>query len=198
MKSSNGLRGLFILLAIFFGLVMMLLIQDQSLQNPTPVSLPVNQPTNQPLEAPVVYERVFPELETLQITAIRMENPLSGETLTLARDFDSYEWTAPGMNGTLDLQAASNIARTIAILPYRRSFEVDENTDLTQYGFRPNGEFFIQFITSDGEEHVVAIGEPTFESPTFYALIDDRKQIYLIERAPIDFLVDYFLQPPIE
>lgn len=194
MKSSNGLRGFFTLLLVFAVLLAVYIIQDQSLDE-NPAILSATYPTP---EGTVTYQRVFPDLETLQITAIRLQNPLNEETFILARDFENYEWTAPGLTGELDLEVASNIARTIAIMPYRRSFEIDENTDLTQYGFRPNGEFLIQFITSDGEEHVIAIGEPTFESPTFYALVDERKEVYLIERAPVDFLVDNFMTPPVD
>lgn len=82
-------------------------------------------------------------------------------------------------------------------MPYRRAIEIADDTDLEQYGFRPKGDFYIQFTTIDGEQHVIAIGEPTFDSPTFYTLVDDRLFIYVVESAPVNYLVQQFLNPPV-
>ncbi|GAB4508576.1 MAG: hypothetical protein OHK0046_01410 [Anaerolineae bacterium] len=181
-------RTLIILAVLFLGLLVVVLLQgNESADSLTPT-----------VEAIRGFERVFPELEVLDIDAIQLLDPSTSQEFTIARRNEDGIWTAPAFpNQTLDAEAATLIARTIALLPYRRSFTIEEDTDYTQYGLAPEPDFLIQFITSDGQGHSVALGEPTFESPTFYGLVDDRLEIYLIERAPIDFLLRYFVEPPV-
>ena len=49
-----------------------------------------------------------------------------------------------------------------------------------------------------GEEHIVAVGGPGRNDPIFYALIDERDELYILDRAAIDFLAEYFFEPPFE
>lgn len=185
---KGNLRMLGILSLIFVALLVTLLVQQDG------IDFMENRPTPQPT---AILERVFPELELLRLQAVQLQVPVTGDSFTIARRGDGT-WTAPGMDGELDTQAATLIARTVVLLPYRDSFSIDDAADLTQYGFIPEGgEFAILFITVDGEEHIVTIGYPNMNSPTFYALVDDRPEVYLIERPPLDFLVSYFREPPI-
>ena len=177
-----------ILLGIAFVLMFAALVwqqreQEQQAAAPTPFPTPH-------------LDRVFPELEVLAIQAVQLGVPGMERTLTLTRAEDGT-WNAIGMDGELDAEAATAIARTLALLPYSQRFDIDDDTDLRQFGFRPAGDFFIQFITVFGDEHIVAVGEPSFEGPTYYALVDDRPQVYLLERGPVDFLVNHYMDPPV-
>lgn len=184
----KGFRTLLILAIAFVALVGVLFLQEKALNENAPPTVPP-QPTP-------ILERVFPELELSRITAIRMIVPDTGRELIIARN-EGGEWVAPALDGTFDQEAAVLIGRTMVLLPYRRSFDIDETTNLAQYGFDPNGGIWLQLFTIDEEEHTVAIGDPSFDSPTFYALVDDRPTLYLIERPPIDFLLQYFVNPPV-
>lgn len=183
----KSFRTLLILAIVFVALIGVLFLQERMLSESAEPTLPP-QPT-------AMLERVFPDLELSRIAAIRMIVPDTGRELTIARA-ESGEWVAPALEGTFDQEAATLIGRTIVLLPYRRSFAIDDTTDLTQYGFDPNGDIWLQFFTVDNEEHVVAIGDPAFDSPTFYALVDDRPAVFLVERPAIDFLLQYFVNPP--
>lgn len=185
----KDLRTLLVLAIVFVALVGVFFLQDQAInQSATPVPSP--EPT-------AMLRRVFPDLQLTRIQAIRMFFPDTEREFVIARSGDGT-WSAPGTDGTLDQEAAGLIGGTMVLLPYRRVFSIEDNTNLAQYGFDPSGDLWLQFITTDGEEHIVAIGNPAQdETPTFYALVDDRKEIYLIERAPVDFLVRYFISPPV-
>ncbi len=171
----------FILLGVFF-------LQERALQED------MRRPT---IEPTAILTRIFPEMAVIDIDAIRLQDPINDAYLTIARDANDAWVFADGREGQLDQQTATLIARTMVLLPYRESFTIDNNTDLEQYGFRPTGDFIILILMNDGTEHSVAIGDPTLSSPTFYGVVDDRDEVYLIERPAIDFLVNHFINPPV-
>ena len=76
-----------------------------------PAVVPTPTPAASP--TPLGLLRVFPQMAVLDIQGIRLENPTTGDSFTIARD-DSGNWTAPGQGGELDTQAASSIALTTA------------------------------------------------------------------------------------
>ena len=182
----------FLALSVIFGLLLIaFILQDRML----PDARQFDDTPIPPTEGAA--ERLFPDLRVLDITAIQLLDPVSDNTFTIARSSITGQWTAVDREGTLDPDEATAMARAVIFIAYNNSFEIEEDTNLEQYGFRPEGEFYIQFTTIDGGQHVIAIGEPTFDSPTFYTLIDDRQIIYLVNRVAIDYLVQQFLNPPI-
>lgn len=184
MKQGGTLLGLALVFVLLMGVF---ILQERALREDA------RRP--QPTPTPIL-QRVFPDLAVIDIDAIRLLDPTNDNSFTIARGSND-EWVAVGMEGVLDQEAATLIARTMVLLPYRESFAIDDDTDLTQFGFRPTGDFILLVITSAGVEHSVAIGDPTMNSPNFYGAVDDRNEIYLIERPAIDFLVDHFLNPPV-
>ena len=145
--------------------------------------------------------QVFSTVNYDDIGAVRLEDPNSGRAITYALGQDG-RWSSPDLAGqSLDQDEIRLMLRTIDVLPYERSFDIEEDTDLTQYGFQANTSyFFVQFVTVDDEDHFVVIGnpvDPDINPPTFYALIDNRPEVYLIEGGPIFFLVDKLLNPPL-
>lgn len=182
------MRGLIVLLVVFVVMAAALYFQERDLEEDaaaTPVPTPYLQ-------------RVFPDMEVLRLQAVQLLDPNTGDDLILARG-ETGAWTAPGIEGTLDTDAATAIARTIILLPYMDTFTLEDDNNLSAYGF---GYFNIQFITVEAEEHVVAIGNPAPHlvagQPAFYALVDDRPEVYLVQRGAISFLIDQFMNPPIQ
>jgi hypothetical protein len=180
-------RTLIVMVLLFVGLAAALFVQQGGLSgDPTPTPRPTP-----------VFQRLFPELEVLQIQAIRLLVPFTGDSFTITRQADGT-WSAPGMDGRLDPEAATLIARTIVLMPYRHSFIPPEDASMEQYGFLPEGnEFSILFITVEGQQHIISVGFPSQDQPTFYVTVDDRDELYMVERGPLEFLADYFSQPPV-
>jgi hypothetical protein len=178
-------RTLLILLAVFIVLAIVLAYQT---------SRPIVQPT-----APtpgVSGAHVFPDLTLDGIQGIRLRSPETGATFALARGADGV-WTAPGSNGTLDLRGADGIARTMVLLPYNDSLPVPQGADMATYGFTPEGVLSIEILLTGGRAHAVAVGYRTPTEDTYYALVDERPDLYLLERAAVDFLILALREPPI-
>ncbi len=165
-------------------------------------SLPAANSTLDDLRATVtaegtpIFTRLFPELAVLDIQAIRLRNPDADRALTITRA-ENDVWTIPDNEAgvSLDADTASTIARTVVLLHYQRTLPLPEDGDLTDYGFKPNGILFIEVLLKTGEGHVVAVGALSGANTTYYALVDDRQEIILLERAPVDFLITQIANP---
>jgi hypothetical protein len=157
-----------------------------------------SRPTVQP-SAPtpgISSARVFPDLTLDGIRGIRLRSPETGAMFALSRGTDGV-WTAPGSAGTLDLVGADGIARTMVLLPYNASLPVPDGADMAAYGFTPEGVLSIEILLTDGGAHAVAVGYRTPTEDTYYALVDDRPDLYLVERAAVDFLILALREPPV-
>ena len=152
-------------------------------------------PPAAPVPTPFL-ERVFPELAVLDIQAIRLEDPNGGSVFTISRAANG-EWTALDTEGVLHAESATLMARTIALLPYQRVIEVNDDNDLTEFGFDPNGQLFIQVLRTDGSANIIAIGGLTASQVAYYALVDEREGLYLIESGPVRFLLNFLQSPPL-
>lgn len=174
-------RTLLILGIIFAGLLGLSLLQNYLASRSQP-------------QQEIVLERIFPEMTVLDIQAIRLQTPDGSREFTLNREVDGT-WTAPGQEGALNAEAATAIARTIVLLPYQRT--VPEVDNLSLYGFNPYGTLLIQVLLADGAQHGVAVGGLTPTGSSYYTLVDERLEVYLVERGPVDFLMNYLLSPPV-
>ncbi|MEQ8677610.1 MAG: DUF4340 domain-containing protein [Aggregatilineales bacterium] len=178
-------RGLLVLFGVFLLLAALLVLQDRGT---------IGGGNNTAIPTAFLL-RVFPEMAVLDIQAIRLQNPASGQTLSLARD-DFGNWESFEYSEALDQNLATTIARSVVLLPYTRTINLSEDTDIAQYGF-DSPQFLLSVQMVNGESHVVLVGDPLQTGPEFYALVDDREQLYVIQRSPIDYLVTFFADPPI-
>jgi hypothetical protein len=177
-------RTLLILVLIFLGLAAIVLTpagDDNGSGAATP-TLPT-------------FLRVYPNIAVLDILAVRISDPSSGDVLTFRRE-DDGTWVADEVAVEIDQEIGTGVARTVALLPYTQTIDPPPNGDLAQFGFRvtSDGEvanFNIQIFMTDGSIHFVAIGDPLQIRPDFYALVDDRSEIYTIQRSAIDYLAGY-------
>jgi hypothetical protein len=176
-------RGLLVLLLIFIGLIVAAVAQTQIIPGPDTPPTPF-------------LTRVFPDLSVLEIQAVRLREPASGQNLTISRD-SSGSWISSFEDAALDADAASSIAQTIVLLPYQRTLPLTDETDLEEFGFQPTLSLGIEILLVNGTSHAVAVGGLSGSLVTYYALADDRPEVILIERAPIDYLLTLLRTPPL-
>ena len=187
-------RSFLLLFVIFIGLGAAVALQSANQPQPTPLPLPTPSPEATIPQGTLL--RIFPDLTVRDIQAIRLENPNTDQQLTLQRD-SSGQWTAPDVEGELDTEAVTSIARTLVLLPYERSINIVSTTELADYGFGTRGQFLIQIVLANDEGHGIVIGSEVEGEPTYYALVDNRDEIFRIERGAIDFLIQFLNLPPI-
>jgi hypothetical protein len=173
-------RTIFILGGIFAALLIVTLVQSNL--------------NNQSVGEDVDLLRIFPEMAVLDIQAVQLRTPDGLHSFLISRA-DDGTWTAPNLVGTLNTDAATTIAQTVVLLSYQRTIAEPEN--LTEIGFNPYGIFFIQVLMLNGEEHGIAIGGLTPTQDTYYALVNERPDVYLVRREQIDYLMNYLLTPPV-
>lgn len=194
----NNRRSLSILLVIFVALAGLVLLTNQK-PGTAPAPRTAAEVTEEATEG-VALEgfliRVFPDLAVLDIEAIRLEDLDENHELTLVRASDG-SWTAPDLEGELDSEAASSIARTLALLPYARSINILPDTDFEDYGLAPRPRFLFQILKTDDTSHVIAVGSLIETGSAYYSLVDERDEIFQMERGPIDFLTNLIYPPPI-
>jgi len=176
---KNGRRTIVIFAVIFVVLAVIALLPTQ------PAAAP---------ESPYAANRVFVNIGEELIQAIRLRNPSGVETFTLNRALDGT-WTVPDSTGTLNVYVAELIARTMVLLPYSNTIQPE--SDLSVYGFVPTAGLGVEFVLNDGTTHAVVVG---FRNPTetgYYAVVDNRQEIYILERAAVDFLISVLRNPPV-
>ncbi|NDJ60310.1 MAG: hypothetical protein GYB67_04245 [Chloroflexi bacterium] len=177
-------RTLLIFALIFVALLTALLVQNRQLEEVPP-------PTR-----PVTFFRTFPDLALVNIQAIRLQDTESDQAFIISRDAEG-NWIAPGSEGELDTEAAVSIARTIVLLPYLRTFDLEADADLATYGFQPTPIMLIEVLLVDGSAHVIAVGRRTPAETGFYALIDDRPEMYLLGLEAVTYLIAQLNTPPV-
>src|SRR5882724_6525712 len=155
-------RTLFILLITFVALVVIALFQTRQSTAPDSEATldPSMQPTTNAAQALSSYSLLGKTLGMTveDISAIRLRDPDSKKTFAISRD-SSGNWTAPDNPGKLDLTAASNIAKTVVVLPYESTIQVKPDTVLADFGFQPDGIFAIEIILRTNITHAVLIGD---------------------------------------
>ncbi len=142
----------------------------------------------------VPFYRVFPELSVFDIAAIRLRSPETNRVFTIARNAEGV-WQAVSPSGTLEEGAGSALARTISLLPYTSITEA--GAALETYGFTPEGILSVEIVLIDGSGHAVAIGYRTPTAAGYYAFVDEDPALYILDRAPIDYLISLLRDPPI-
>lgn len=206
MRGGRGLGTLLIFGVIVIALIALTLLQSRQIAETPPPTL--IQSLNTVFNFPV-----------LDIVAIRLRNPETDNAVVFRRDTTDGTWIteradAPIVESTAEATAAVEstpeatfsltptatteppdptlIARTIVLLPYTRTLEAPEDGNLSIYGFLPEGLFSVEIILIDGTSHGVVIGDISATRESYYAVVDERPEIYILERAPVDFLIQSY------
>ena len=190
----NSPRTLILLGVVFAGLVIFTILSgrepaSQTTIPPTPTDPAETLPSGSLL-------RVFPDMRVIDIQAIRIDDPINDRNFTLVRD-EQGNWTAPDLDAELDDEQVRNIARTIVLLPYARSINIVPETDFEDYGLTQTPRLLLQILNLDGASHVIAVGNLIDSERAYYVLVDERDEIFQVERGAIDFLRNFVLSPPI-
>jgi len=135
-------------------------------------------------------------IQTADIQAIRLRDPKSNVSFVISLDINGI-WTAPEREGSLDVNTASDIAKTVSLMPYQSSIEITASTGLPGYGFDPEGFFSVEVLMANQTGHVIAIGNLIPTGGAYYALANDLQKIYILERGPVDYLVTQLIKPPL-
>lgn len=193
-------RTFFVLLIVFAVLAVIALFQTRQSSAPDSEATldPSIQPTINAAQFLSSYQLMGKTLGMTfeDIAAIRLRDPQSKKTFALSRD-SSGNWTAPDNAGKLDTTAATNIAKTVVLLPYESTVEVKPDTSLADFGFQPDGIFAIEIILRTNLSHAILIGDLNPSGVSYYGLVDDKKVIYVIERRAIDYLLIQLKNPPV-
>jgi hypothetical protein len=192
--AMNSRRNLSLLFGLFAILAILVILTSQEpetagMPQPTAAETAESLPEGTLL-------RVFPDLTVLDIQAIRLEDLNAGQELTLARDTNG-RWTAPDLEGELDTEAASNVARTLVLLPYARSINIVPDTQFEDYGLAPRPQLLFQILEVDGASHAIAVGNLSDAGHSYYSVVDERDEIYQLERGAVDFLKNLISTMPI-
>jgi hypothetical protein len=179
-RDRTGRRTLSVLALVFAVLLIITVIQTAESTKPQPLP----------------FQRVYPEIIDDNIQAVRLRDPNTDATFTISRAADGT-WIAPNQTRTLNQNTAVLIARTVALLPYDRTLLLPQASDLSDYGFNPNGMLAVEAVLMSGETHGVLVGTLAPSAAVYYALVDDRPEIYLLHRAAIDFLITQLRTPPV-
>ncbi|MBL8154047.1 MAG: hypothetical protein JNM70_07675 [Anaerolineae bacterium] len=124
------------------------------------------------------------------LIGVRLRDLVGGGSLTLSRD-SAGQWSIEGL-GSSDPQAASNIVKTVVLLPFQSTIPIESNTNLADFGFAPQGILSIEMVRQDGRTHAIAVGGLTAARSAYYAVADTLTQIYVLERAAVDYLIVQF------
>ena len=178
-------RALIVLVLVFVLLVALITIQG--MQRPALIDGSTPAPTE-----PTVFTDFLPN----NIVAIRLRSQETGKEFSLVRDTNGA-WTAPEISGTLNTTEAEDIARTMVLMPFNHTITIEPNADKTPYGFTPEGILSIEIILANGMTHAIAVGFRTPTGDSYYALIDNRSDLYLLDRPPVDYIISRLKSPPV-
>jgi hypothetical protein len=176
------------LLLIFGVLVVIRLLQ----LNPAPA------PTQPPAQATSSYAflglRINLPLSDIQ--AVRLRDPASNKSFTISRALDE-SWIAPESQGRLDQAAASNIAKTVVLMPYSRTIPQAQQAKLSDYGFGDKGTLSVEVVTRNNQGHALAVGSLTTSQLEYYVLVDTLPDVFIVDRRPVDYLLVQLRNPPL-
>lgn len=169
-------RSLILLAALFIGLaVITYLVQNR----------PEPEPEVQPGD--LVLNVLFPDLTAADVQAVRLRDPVSDTAFLINRAVGGA-WTSPTLIGALNPATAENIAATVLLMPYSRTLPPENQAALESYGFASGGILSVEILLIDTTSHIYAIGAETPARDSYYALVDDRPELYLFERSAVDYL----------
>ncbi len=177
-------RSVILLLIAFVALATLMMIQnDQRAAAPTPTS-------------PLMGNAVFTDFTPDDIQAVRLRSPDDGSSFVISRAEDG-SWAAPESSGTLNSAEAENIARTMVLLPFSSTLPAPAGADLAGFGFTPEGILSLEVLLTSGNSHIVAVGYRTPTEDNYYALVDERAELYLLARPAVDYLISRLKSPPV-
>jgi hypothetical protein len=174
-------RYLAVLLVIFAVLVVAILLQ------PRPVTQEDLQAARQATLSSYSWMGSMVGATVGEVAAIRLRDPATNRTFVMRRDA-SGAWLSSAPDGALDAQTLANVESTVVLLPFEGIQALERGDSLQNYGFSPEGLLSIEFVLGNGQTHAVAVGNLLPSRTSFYGVLNDLPQLFLLERGPVDFL----------
>jgi len=187
-----------IILGVVFAVLLIIVVLQSTGFNPQQLTALVSRqatPTADPFGG---LPRVLTDFTVLDIQAIRLGSPNTGDTLLISRT-EQGTWVAPERDGQLDAETATLIARTMVLLPYSDAFPMPPEEELAQFGFvgqNPRA-VTVEILLVDGTTHALFFGGLTPMEDGFYTVVDGRDTIYLVEPRAVEFLRLQLRNPPV-
>ncbi len=179
----------FILLVVLVALVGVATWQNL----PNAIPRPTVTPTSDPRDVQTVFRHIT--AETIQ--ALRIDDPNSTRDLILEAN-GSGGWRLVGVAdpNALDPIVANNIAKTVAFIPYVEVLSISDDVNLVNYGLTSETFWLqIQVILTTMETRNIVVGNLVPGSGEgYYALVDDRPEVYVLNRGAVEFLAGYLRQ----
>lgn len=189
-------RTVILLAAVFVVLVVIAVLQNRTVSPFQQMLDSVPQTPGQTTLPTPVFHMIYTDMPVRSLQAIRLHDPITDAAFTLVRN-SSGNWTAPGTEGALDKTTASDIAKTVVLLPYLRSLPLESHAKLTDYGFTPMPKMLIELVLINGEQRVIAIGGLVSTNTEYYAVADNRNEVFLLQRGAVEYLYKFIKAPPI-
>lgn len=192
MKNRNSL---FILGGVFVVLMIITVIQMNRPRTITPSEAAFDDGQIAQLENSP--NRIYIDWTVDDIQAVQLYSPLMSLTLTFSR----YEngWEFPDMPRLPDQEVIESLAKTVSILPFEYQIQGVQPAQYPEFGLTQSESLlFIQIIRLDGNLHVIAVGDLTPTQDGYYALVDDKEEVFVIQRDAIAFLLYYLREFQVE
>jgi hypothetical protein len=174
----NERKTLYALVGLFAGLLALVFLQTRLLSAPT---LPATS-NGTPIASLVSLYDWRPETIQALVIEVRDIQPLQ-----LQRQGEL--WISPNSPQSINQESVNDVALTLSELPVIDLFDGIEPDRYGEFGLsRVDYLMIIQLVLQDGTPHALIIGNRTEDEQGYYALVDDRPQIYVLGRGAIEFL----------
>ncbi|QPC80701.1 hypothetical protein G4Y79_13365 [Phototrophicus methaneseepsis] len=172
-------QRMLIILVVVFGMILLV----GALQN-TILSQPIATPT---ADASVQITPVFEGWGVDNVYAIQIYDPVAQLGLTITRTNDDL-WQLVEFGGLLTQEEGNLAAASVALFPVVRILEEIGTDRYDEFGLTQDDlTMLVSVILKDGNEHSVAVGDLTANGDSFYALVDDRPNLYIVNEGPVSF-----------
>lgn len=189
MSQKRTLFLLILILAIVISIGLIQGIQPAD-QKPTPTF-----DTDEMAQAQLrQINQIFPDVQLEDVFAINILDPVADLALTLTRTEDDL-WTVIEVPNLLAQNDADAVAWTMANLPYINRLAAIEQNQVVELGLtEDDATLLLSVILKDNTQHVIAVGDLDPTASGFYALVDDRPELYLLDGEAIAYLVYWLRQ----
>jgi len=138
--------------------------------------------------------QIFSDVQVEDVFAVNILDPVADLALTITRTEDNL-WEVIEVPDLLAQNDADAIAWTMANLPYTNRLDAIAQDEVAQLGLtQEDATLLLSVILRDNTQHVIAVGDLDPTASGFYALVDDRPELYLLDGQAIAYLVYWLRQ----
>jgi hypothetical protein len=186
---ANQRTFLTVLGVLFMVLLGVALAQTISLNNTFNASL---TPT---LDQRIV-NSLFREWNEDNVVAVRLDDPINDIDMVINR-VNTTQWQLQGEAvEQINQETLNLIVKTVAYIPFTDILTDIPDTNLSNFALTEDLIWLqIQVILDNNDTHVIALGArvPTVDGG-YYALVDERSEVFVLNRGAIDYLALNFQQ----